>query len=102
MVTLQTSEGSRDDVLEPSVYDLARESARVEGSGVAGHTPQGMEGHPILRKRLFISIVILIISVTIILIMIIIIIISIIIMIIIIISSSIKFILIMCFLCVLG
>ena len=23
--------GSRDDVLEPSVYDLARESARVEG-----------------------------------------------------------------------
>eukprot|EP00913_Durusdinium_trenchii_P023215 g21794.t1 len=24
--------GSRDDVLEPSVYDLARESARVEGS----------------------------------------------------------------------
>ena len=27
--------GSRDDVLEPSVYDLARESARVEG----GHLP---------------------------------------------------------------
>ena len=24
--------GSRDDVLEPSVYDLARESARVEGT----------------------------------------------------------------------
>ncbi|CAJ1401716.1 unnamed protein product [Effrenium voratum] len=27
-----TIPGSRDDVLEPSVYDLARESARVEGS----------------------------------------------------------------------
>lgn len=29
---LTTIPGSRDDVLEPSVYDLARESARVEGS----------------------------------------------------------------------
>ena len=29
--SLRESPGSRDDVLEPSVYDLARESARVEG-----------------------------------------------------------------------